>query len=1275
MVLVGIVFVVLGIVSSGLSTASVYLTVAKHPSKEGHHYIAPDPRNCTSGANKCFIELNNLGTKLTSFNSLSISFEKNSDTFLLHTLLAFHNYTQLEIHGAPHGKTTVICINQNNDSLGVGLTFTNVSNFIISNIVFKNCSYRHNHTKDDRIAPTAILFEKCENLQLISVTVQYSTGFGVRMFDVVGNVHIESCVFRNNSIKGIDPGGGGGGMYLEMTSNLDKNGMYRLFKCKFMYNKAHTSQVYFEKNRIRTFGQGGGLLIYFRGDASHHHFRIRDCEFINNTAVWGGGLHIFMTDSSYNNTIVVDHSLIEGNKASAGGGGMVVYLKSQTCISENSISIYRSNFTKNRAKNQGGGTIILSSLSNFNDSCINNLQFQSCNWKYNVASYSGAIDLTTRRTVSEFFPIVPVFTNCTFKCNMVFNSEEGQFGKAAFMVFKSIIKFDKSILFSDNNGTALYAITSRVEFSAKTEAKFVGNRGSNGGAISLTNSYLIIEESAVLNFINNFAYEFGGAIYSVTQGEHELHQNINGLNCFLHCKENVTLLFKRNRANNLNNSEFNFGRAIFATSFLSCMPKRIATLLTSNETNTSVALGTITNFEFIGSNAYDEVVSSAAELLSTESDILQVIPGKEFHVNVITKDNFGHKLQSTYKAFLLGRTPCRNGSITIDPKYTYLPTNKLKLYGDPGTVCNITIKRIGKKVFHKSFKVSIAQCPPGYALTENKHLLSKHSNKECVCAQQPAKGSSTESFRGIPKCDEQSFRAYVLPHYWVGYEPGDASDDNLVTAFCPHSFCSYSASSYANHYLLPGTADKTILDKYICENGRTGTICGKCLNNYSVYFHSPNFLCKKNFLCSVGWIFYLFSEVCTLLVLFAIALYFNISFTSGMLNGFLFYAQIIDILIVPEELQENNYPSWNIMTLKTSIFLYHFFNLDFFHLDALSFCLWEGARTLDIIAMKYLTIVLSFVLVIGVFAFMNFCTFGKLKYFSKRLKLQQSVIHGISTFLVTCFAQTVKVTFLIITPGFVMKRGDKISSYQVLYSGDIQLFGIKHLKYVIPGLILFFSVVVVPTFFLMCYPLGFKALYRCGLSETKITKLHRFLCIIRLRPLFDSFQGCYKDKYRCFAGLYFIYRTAILASYSFSFGATQFYVLVQIQASIILLVHCLSHPYIRKNHNALDTLIFTNIAVINGLSIFIHTKRRQPLYSSTLRVACGIQSILTIFPLISLILYTVVKIFMKVIKGKKNSEEERSVSDLEDIPFHRIDDVCDSVSEKENSVGEQNRIF
>ena len=92
-------------------------------------------------------------------------------------------------------------------------------------------------------------------------------------------------------------------------------------------------------------------------------------------------------------------------------------------------------------------------------------------------------------------------------------------------------------------------------------------------------------------------------------------------------------------------------------------------------------------------------------------------------------------------------------------------------------------------------------------------------------------------------------------------------------------------------------------------------------------------------------------------------LFFNVKVTSGALNGFIFFIQFIDTMLI----DGNGFISTHkVLDTFTSIYLftYRMFNLNFFTIDGLSFCLWEGANTLDIFAFKYVTMIYSIVLAV-----------------------------------------------------------------------------------------------------------------------------------------------------------------------------------------------------------------------------------------------------------------------------------------------------------------------
>ena len=87
--------------------------------------------------------------------------------------------------------------------------------------------------------------------------------------------------------------------------------------------------------------------------------------------------------------------------------------------------------------------------------------------------------------------------------------------------------------------------------------------------------------------------------------------------------------------------------------------------------------------------------------------------------------------------------------------------------------------------------------------------------------------------------------------------------------------------------------------------------------------------------------------------------------------------------------------------------------------------------------------------------------------------------------------------------------------------------------------------------------------------------------------MFDVFQGCFKDNFRFFAGLYFIYRIAILIFYAFSESLFQYATLAELVLLLILGAHSIVQPYKLRTHNIIDSLLFLNLAVVNGFTVVL----------------------------------------------------------------------------------------
>ena len=145
-------------------------------------------------------------------------------------------------------------------------------------------------------------------------------------------------------------------------------------------------------------------------------------------------------------------------------------------------------------------------------------------------------------------------------------------------------------------------------------------------------------------------------------------------------------------------------------------------------------------------------------------------------------------------------------------------------------------------------------------------------------------------------------------------------------------------------------------------------------------------------------------------------------------------------------------------------------------------------------------------------------------------------------------------------------------------------------------------------------------------SVNIINRLLHLLSINRFMPLFDSFQSCYKDNKRFFAGLCFVYRIAAFLTYVQNETMPPIFLAV-----IFLGVHSFLQPYKDNRHNIIDSLIYLDIAIINSFTITIKSlmKESSTITDSTTKFAL-IQLVFIYLPLLTLLLSLVIKLGRKV---------------------------------------------
>ena len=303
------------------------------------------------------------------------------------------------------------------------------------------------------------------------------------------------------------------------------------------------------------------------------------------------------------------------------------------------------------------------------------------------------------------------------------------------------------------------------------------------------------------------------------------------------------------------------------------------------------------------------------------------------------------------------------------------------------------------------------------------------------------------------------------------------------------------------------------------------------------------------------------------------------------------------------------------------LFIVHFFNLSFFSLEKLSFCLIENATALDMIAFDYITLLYCLVLVLVTIGLITRCSI-KLNgcYRLKKLQSSKSFIHGLSSFLVLCYYQCTRISLRLLTYGRVC------NSARVFYNGEILYMQGEHFKYAFPAIVFLILITIIPPVLLLCYPLCYKVLALCHLQESEVTK---FLCkcipLEKYKPFFDSFQSCFKDEHRYFAGLYFFYRLLLLLSHAFHDDLLNIYC-IEVLFFLMLTMHACIRPYKREWHNFIDALLFSLLLLLNSITIFNYNERvvRQH-HRDNVGIISSLQVMMAWIPLIVMILYLIIK--------------------------------------------------
>ena len=1157
----------------------------------------------------------------------------------LNASVKFESLTSLIING---NSTTITCMENN-----TGIQLSHIGDSIkLSNLIFNSCGteiLRHKNL----VFISALIILNCSNVELTEIVIEKSNGIGLMILNHTGGtVNISSALIAGNALPQRYWNGtnnrvfGGGGVYIKFSSGPIYPTTILFDKCTFENNTSSNSRYKLsytdvEESAQDNKGKGGGVYMSFDDGSVDIHVSFVSCNFTFNQAFIGGALSAQMYRKNFLNisniTVKVTDSLFRQNgcmpsKYTVFGGGMYLRIESGNGAGiTNSHFILRNVTFLGNCAELGGGVYYYSHHDKQHpDYSHNSMLLENSTFEKNKAHAGSALVMVPDIFLKKYrgYTIVPEFRNCRFLNNSVIAKKNWTQwnqtvpGVGTVYVSLSDINFQGYNLFQNNWGTALYAVNGVMDFQ-NSSVDFINNTGLQGGAVALIGvAKIMVGSNNNYGFFNNHAQFLGGALYVSLTDITEFASK----SCFIQYADkdtaNISILrdtnitFVGNKA-----KDGTSGHAIYATSLFPCQTIRYGT--NNHFDYLTVNISEIFNKRGIkfdnDTRLQPQLATDGATLSFNKSTPLMIIPGEYYEHDILTTDDLGQRTKPSFRVAIIDKV--NDSGVQLDSAFSTFIGDELQLTGEPGENATLHLEVLSPRHSYLKLAITLLECPPGF---------KSNNDLKCVC--------NAHNYIGLLRCNEDGFYSYLLPGFWTGF-----IDSKLVTSVC--TFCSTVPSR--SEISLPRNSVE--LNQVLCGETRTGIACGKCTSNYTVHFHSPGFLCRpaEPVGCKLGWLFYILSELIPVTVTFIVVLGFNLSFTSGAVNGFILYSQLIDSLdirasgIIPIPISGIG---------KVALVLYGFFNLDLLGIGLFPFCLWKGASALDMIAIKYVTIIYAILLIIAVIWIMNRCGGRYLGKYCRITTVRASVIHGISSFLVISYAQCVKVSLRLVLRLYIHPEngsGFKVHP-RVWYNGEIEYFSKEHLPYALPALFCLLTIGALPPILLLVYPLLNKLLDYLGLEDKKCVKLIcAILPIASLKPLLDSFQGCFKDRLRFFAGLYFLYRWSFLLVSSNTELYSIHYTSIGGVLVFILTLHTICQPYVKRAHNIIDTLLFSNLILINSLLFFnYHNSQNQTSqYKAILDSAAAVQLVLICLPMMVMCMYLLIILCKQVFKhacGSKN---------------------------------------
>ena len=636
----------------------------------------------------------------------------------------------------------------------------------------------------------------------------------------------------------------------------------------------------------------------------------------------------------------------------------------------------------------------------------------------------------------------------------------------------------------NNDANGALVLNSAIVVTGK-DNYFVNNTGYKGGGIAFYgNSFLILFYPAVISFIDNHATKIGGAIFvdklsqiqnycllQVTFDPDNIVIGDHGIICinntavisgsllyggdidYCNLLPNTWISILVQSASALFNGTFQYSSS--NESNVSVIASDAVRACFCNQLQPDCSLDTVIINAYPGETVNIPVITVGQRFGATTGTlkVVEIIEGQE--LDQILKPWQPHCQDFLYTVHIRSQT-----ELITTLKLSAVVDNKANVPTELET--NITVN------------ITILDCPPGFEFSQN--------SGECGCNRDILASLSTT------KCNASSQIISKQGDIWMGYN----SDDHCVIAHqnCPFDYCSISAVNF------------NITNPDIqCALNRSGTLCGKCANGLSLLLGSNKCGTCSNSYLGLIIVFAIFGIG---LVVFLLVLNFTISL--GMINGLIFFANIIKLN------EAVFFPTGPIPFLSQFI---SWLNLDL----GIETCFYNGMDSYAKVWLQFIFPFYIWVIIIIIIYLAKYTKFSRL--------VGNNTVPVLATLILLSYTKLIRTVTLALT-SVTIKCGQHSTQYSWYYDPNIDYLSVKHI------------ILLVFALFVLCFliiPFTVLLVFM-QLLEGPVRNLKGCNFWYKLKPFFDAFGGPFKDKYRFWPGLLLAVRLLLLIIVSFNNNAS-----------------------------------------------------------------------------------------------------------------------------------------